>query len=354
MRRTVCLVALCVVALSVAVLAASPAPELSERTRAVLAFDHEYVKAANNASSNMLQKGGKTMTTTYDYDTATKLFWHSVTAYCTDDPSLQDWSCTSCKQFGSFKLTAIMDDTANQGYVGYFTQGLPKTPIPGSIIGANEPFVVVSFRGTVPKDLKDWIEDLSFSKQAVFSSKYPSVAVHSGFWGAYQDMKPKMMAGLATAFSDSGARALIVTGHSLGAAMAELAALDLKLNEYPDKIYASYTQGTPRPGNPAFAALYAQSIAASFREIHQADCVPHLPPMVLGFQHGPVEVFFNEAFSKYQVCSGNNGEDPSCSDSLLMPVSIPDHLTYHGIDVGAYCSSSAKVNVPKAVQVKKL
>ena len=29
-----------------------------------------------------------------------------------------------------------------------------------------------------------------------------------------------------------------------------------------------------------------------------------------------------------QVCSSGNGEDPSCSDSLALPISIPDHLDY--------------------------
>jgi hypothetical protein len=352
MRSTLLFLLLALAATCILAATVDQSVEVSPATRAVLQLDHTYGEMVRNAS---MREEGKEMKATpieqntdYDYDTATALFWHSVTAYCTDDPSLSDWTCTSCSQFGAFTVTQVMDDTANQGYVGWFSQGLPGSPIPGSEVAANEPFVVVSFRGTVPSDLSDWIEDLSFSKFAAFSDDYPDVSVHSGFWGAYQEMKPAMLSGLATAFSDSGARTLIVTGHSLGAAMAELAALDLKLNVYPDKYYASYTQGTPRPGNPAFADLYSANIDASFREIHQADVVPHLPPMLLGFQHGPTEVWFDEAFDSYQVCSGSDGEDSSCSDSLSFPVSVSDHLTYRGVDVGGYCtSSSMKLGSPK-------
>jgi len=314
---------------------------LSPRTQAVLEFDAQYARAiaSNESTAHVLKVSGLGMTTAYNHATATKLFWHSVTAYCNANSALSGWSCKSCKQFGDFHVTGVMTDSANQGYVGYFTQGLPSTPIPGSPIGANEPFVLVSFRGTVPTKLSNWIEDLSFSKSAALGSKYPGVGVHSGFWAAYQRLKAKLLPGLSAAFAKSGARAVIFTGHSLGAAMAELAALDLKLNEYPNKFFATYTQGAPRPGNAKYSELFSKVISAAFREVHQADCVPHLPPMALGFQHGPTEVWLNKDFSP-KVCSGSSGEDKKCSDSLLMPISVPDHLTYRkGVSVGGYCNA---------------
>lgn len=164
-------------------------------------------------------------------------------------------------------------------------------------------------------------------------------------------MKPGMLPALHAAVAASGAKTIIVTGHSLGAAMAELAAIDLKLNVYPSMRFASYTQGTPRVGNPAFATLFDQQIDVSFREIHQADCVPHLPPKLLGFSHAPMEIWFDEAFDSYHYCAGSPlGEDTSCSDSLLLPVSVSDHVNYRGVSVGGYCSSGAKteVQMPRA------
>ena len=48
------------------------------------------------------------------------------------------------------------------------------------------------------------------------------------------------------------------------------------------------------------------------------------------------QVWYNEASSSYQVCDGS-GEDPNCSDSLLLPDSISDHLTYLGIPISGLC-----------------
>ena len=43
-----------------------------------------------------------------------------------------------------------------------------------------------------------------------------------------------------------------------------------------------------------------------------------------------------------QVCSSSNGEDPSCSDSLLAPISIADHMVYLQQNITtAGCSESA-------------
>ena len=173
----------------------------------------------------------------------------------------------------------------------------------------------------------------SFAKTTPF--KNTGAHVHAGFWKAYLDMRPKMLDGLTKAFGATGAKGVIVVGHSLGGAMAEVAALDLKTSYYPNKLFAAYTQGTPRSGDAAFAQLYSQQISASFREIHYADVVPHLPPTFLGFQHSPTEVWYNEKWSSSTVCSGSSGEDSTCADSLYVPASVSDHLSYHGVDPGS-------------------
>ena len=57
-----------------------------------------------------------------------------------------------------------------------------------------------------------------------------------------------------------------ITGHSLGAAIAALAAYDLS-TAFP--IDVVYTMGQPRVGNAAFAAAYAATISA-YRIVHYA------------------------------------------------------------------------------------
>ena len=197
---------------------------------------------------------------------------------------------------------------------------------------------------------------MSFSKQTPFSSTFPDVKVHGGFYSGYSSLKDQLVQGLKIALQQSGAQTILVTGHSLGGAIAELAAVDLKLNAFPNYNYATYTQGTPRSGNAAFSNLFSQLMNSSFREVHQADVVAHLPPLILNFNHGPMEIWFNEAFSSYRVCNSTmNGEDRSCSNSLLAPVSISDHINYRGVGMGGYCASKKEVlqaaQRPDAVEV---
>jgi hypothetical protein len=49
-----------------------------------------------------------------------------------------------------------------------------------------------------------------------------------------------------------------------------------------------------------------------------------------------LQVWYNEDSSSYKVCDGS-GEDPTCSDSLLSPISVSDHLHYLGIPISGLC-----------------
>ena len=40
--------------------------------------------------------------------------------------------------------------------------------------------------------------------------------------------------------------------------------------------------------------------------------MPHLPTLGMNFTHVTQEVWYNEDSSQYKVCSGTNGEDPTC------------------------------------------
>ena len=108
--------------------------------------------------------------------------------------------------------------------------------------------------------------------------------LHEGFYESYLALQPGVSAALKT-LGGSAAPYVYVTGHSLGAAMAEVATFELVTQAFP--VIAAYTFGTPRVGNPAWADAYRAAVvaakgAASFRVIHNEDPVPHLPPKVRG------------------------------------------------------------------------
>ena len=75
----------------------------------------------------------------------------------------------------------------------------------------------------------------------------------------------------------------MITGHSLGGALAVMAAAHLH-NKYKMVEYL-YTQGQPRVGNDKFAQFMTQLIPNIYRIVHYADQVPHVPQSVLGFKH---------------------------------------------------------------------
>jgi hypothetical protein len=128
---------------------------------------------------------------------------------------------------------------------------------------------VLVFRGT-ELDPRDWATDLS-----VWPVAWPEGGlVHDGFAHALN----AIWAQVTTALTESAGR-LIYTGHSLGAALATLAAS----RHAPGAIY---TFGSPRVGNDAFV----RSIAAleHHRFVNCCDVVCRVPPETFEYHHaGP-------------------------------------------------------------------
>jgi predicted lipase len=139
--------------------------------------------------------------------------------------------------------------------------------------------VVVSYRGTVPTSLKNWIEDLNFAETTPYP-KAPNALVHSGFYNAYLTVQNQTLQSVSelrrfkylnlysTISSQHPDFTIMVTGHSLGAAIAEIAALDIKLELGED--VAVYNYGDPRVGNEGFATFYNQKITTNFRVVNQS------------------------------------------------------------------------------------
>jgi hypothetical protein len=79
-----------------------------------------------------------------------------------------------------------------------------------------------------------------------------------------------------------GKRCLIITGHSLGGALATLAAVHiskhLELQGMKNRIEAVYTYGQPAVGGRSFYNTYGELHDRTFRFVHGADIVPFTPP----------------------------------------------------------------------------
>lgn len=76
---------------------------------------------------------------------------------------------------------------------------------------------------------------------------------------------------------------IIVTGHSLGGAMASISALELQLKY--NKVSALYAFGCPRIGDIHLSQYINLKIKEKYRPVHHADLFAHLPYEGMGFHH---------------------------------------------------------------------
>lgn len=130
---------------------------------------------------------------------------------------------------------------------------------------------LVAFRGTQPDDFNDLLADVSL---ALVPWQTGQGQVHSGFAKAFGLVQPAIADWLASACADR--QSLLLTGHSLGAALASLAASVWRPN-------VLITLGCPRVGDAAFVASLAD--LAVTRLVDCCDIVARLPPSSWGYAH---------------------------------------------------------------------
>ena len=244
-------------------------------------------------------------------------------AYC-GDAALANWSCAPCvaSNLTASELQIFHDrKTDARGFVAM---------LDGS--------VVLSFEGT--ETLTNWLDDLKFAK----TDRNMSCAgckVHSGFYDCWKGLDAPMVEHVRALREAHPAAPVYVTGHSLGAAIAVIAAYILQY-DLGVPIAGVYTYGGPRVGNRAFASYYSSQSEThvTWRHTHHRDPVPHLPLEDMGFAHVANEVYYPQtcgpACADYTVCDGS-GEDGSCADqfhTIAVDFSIHDHLHYFDETVG--------------------
>ena len=131
---------------------------------------------------------------------------------------------------------------------------------------------VLAFRGTEPDELSDLLADLN-----AFPSKGVSGGwVHLGFQGEVDKVWEEIAAHKKAHFDDSY---FFITGHSLGGAMATLAASRFNLI---DKVDCLYTYGSPRVGTRSFVKSCKFT---HYRHKNNNDLVTTVPLWVMGYKH---------------------------------------------------------------------
>ena len=186
---------------------------------------------------------------------------------------------TSIKKFGMFGYSVVkfFDKDGAQAY--FLTNGTNN---------------VLSFRGTEVKEKSDVVADLKMRK--VFEidqrSGTSNGKVHRGFRDELDKVWPDIQVQLTASLSTLP---LYITGHSLGAAMATIAA-----SRISNKVEALVTFGSPRVGTKAFTE---NSKVVHFRVQNNNDDVPKVPPLLFGFRHHGTNVYltYNGKIKEYNI-----------------------------------------------------
>lgn len=145
-------------------------------------------------------------------------------------------------------------------------------------IAEGDDIIVVVFRGT--ENQLDWWTNV----RAKFIALQGGTRIHTGFFQAYWPIRDAMFAFLVAALKKKK-RAVYVTGHSLGGALALMATAELANHDdadIRDSIAACYTFGCPRAGDASFD-LYVK--VPLYRVTNGVDLVPAVPPAILGYRH---------------------------------------------------------------------
>ncbi|KAL0823723.1 hypothetical protein Bca101_047400 [Brassica carinata] len=255
----------------------------------------------------------------YNHTLALTLVEYTSAVYMSDLAQLFTWTCERCNGLTKgFQVIEIIVDIEYclQAYVG---------------VAKDLNAIIIAFRGTQEHSIQNWISDLFWKQLDLNYPDMPDAMVHHGFYTAYHNttVRPAVLGAvkLAKKFYGANINTIMVTGHSMGGAMAAFCGLDLVVNEGEENVQVM-TFGQPRIGNADFASYYSLLVPNTFRITHDHDIVPHLPPYFYYFprktyHHFPTEVWVRDLsvlklvrFGVEKVCD-NTGEDPTCCRILL-------------------------------------
>ncbi|MEM9806011.1 MAG: lipase family protein [Cyanobacteria bacterium P01_D01_bin.56] len=172
----------------------------------------------------------------------------------------------------------------------------------------------IVFRGSDAD--RDWLTNLDFAKWSavtgaitdekqldypeVYGESSTGVKLHKGFITAYLAVRSEIQSKV----NASSIKHWVVTGHSLGGALAKLCAVDLQYNLGSEVSMEVYTFGAPRIGNKAFAESYNHRVPKTCRFVNGNDVVCGLPRRWQGYRHVNTRIRFRVLFT-WRIISGS-------------------------------------------------
>jgi hypothetical protein len=268
-------------------------------------------------------------------------------SYCIGNTGIsKPFSCMSrCSDFPTLKLVnawntgLLLSDSC--GYVAV-DDGEPNNESSGTGNGGGDigsRAIIVAFRGTY--SITNTIVDLSTVPQEYVPYPAPgdgedgdpgrdrpechNCTVHMGFWESWKNARKEVIPTLEKLREEYPDYPIYLVGHSLGGAVASLAALELKVAKRWDNVIVT-TFGEPRVGNSGLVRFLDEAFGLNdesnleerlYRRVtHYNDPVPLLPLGEWGYRSHGGEVFITKenlspSETDLHMCVGDS--DQSCS-----------------------------------------
>jgi hypothetical protein len=161
-------------------------------------------------------------------------------------------------------------------------------------VATKDKTIYVVWRGSESK--KDFQNDASVDKVPFLND---GEKVHIGFKSCWESVVGDTYDAIDTALENLQGETtdIVVSGHSLGGAVATLYAYSIK-KHYPHYNLKATTIGSPRVGNKVFKQNYDNSDIDTLRIVHNNDLVTHTP--YIGFEHVNYQVRLDTAGNRLQ------------------------------------------------------
>ncbi|KAL6712673.1 hypothetical protein ACN47E_000550 [Coniothyrium glycines] len=177
---------------------------------------------------------------------------------------------------------------ADSSSVAEYSRVETSTDVTGFVaVDHTNKLIVVSFRGSSSIDA--WRTNLDFD--TVSTDLCSGCTAHRGFWQSWLDAKDRVVPAVKQASASFPSYSVTVTGHSLGGAIASLAATSLRNSGYT---VALYNYGSPRIGGSTISSYISNQPGGNYRVTHWNDPVPKLPLLIMGYVHISPEYYINK------------------------------------------------------------
>ncbi|CAM9437078.1 unnamed protein product [Choristocarpus tenellus] len=250
------------------------------------------------------------------------------------EPLVEGFSATNAHYFTHLCRVAYKDPEiakvelcSKLGYTKFFWFNSDHNNHHGYVV-AQTSHVAVVFRGTDSK--ANWATNLD-----VLLTRTKHGHLHRGFhyaldsmWSGGKSTKKGLRRIIKSLQANHPTRPLFVCGHSLGAALASVAAARLELDVDEVSVTSVYTIGSPRVFARDYAAVYDKALKSkTFRAVNNNDLVARFPH---GLKHVGIEVY---------IGSSGTIRPRRCYDRI---VGRWDSLVHGRLDDGRYDHQSVR------------